>query len=380
MKDFISSQAIWVLISLLIFAITAIIQLFYYLFLFSKALRKSDDLNRRIKKYPAVSVVICAQNEGDNLQKKLPFFLDQNYPEFEVVVVNDRSDDNTKEILDQFSRKYSHLKISNIQGEPILVRGKKLALTLGIKSAKYDILLLSDADCEPAGPDWIRYMMRNYTEKTEMVLGIGLYKHRKGMLNVLIRFEAAFIAIQYISLARFSRAYMGVGRNLSYKKELFFKNKGFASHLKLESGDDDLFVNEISNRGNTAIETHPGSFTYSEPEISFRRWLKQKKRHLTTSRYYQTSTKGWLGLEYLSRMLLFVSFILLLLFTPLIYPVIMAFSGILLIKGIILKLAFDRLNEKFLFLWAILLEPLTPWLYGFLHILNFIERKRSRWN
>lgn len=379
LKDIISDINIIDLIFAGIFLISLLAQLIYYLFIFSRASRKSPELNPRIRKYPPVSVIICARNEASNLEEKLPAILNQDYPEFEVVVVDDRSGDNSWELLEAFRRKYKNLKTTRVTGDPKLVRGKKLALTLGIKSASHPILLHTDADCIPASKSWIRYMARNYKSDKALVLGIGLYKKRKGLLNLFIRFETAFIAMQYISLARMSRSYMGVGRNLSYKKEIFFAHKGFASHLELDSGDDDLFVNEISNRNNTAIETHPLSFTYSEPETQVAAWLKQKKRHLTTSRHYQGNSKRILGGEYFSRMLLLISFILLIINFDYKLPVIIAFTFLILIKGIIFKIAFNRLHEKFLFLPAIIIEPFIPWIYGFLHIINFIERKRYRW-
>ena len=380
MKEVIADLGLNTAIIAGVFMISFVIQLFYYLIVFSRVFRKSPELNKKLRKHPPVSVIICAHNEGENLEKKLPFYLEQDYPEYEVIVVDDRSTDHTADVLDQLKNKYHHLKVSRIENETKLLKGKKLALTLGIKSAKHPYILLSDADCEPAGKLWIRYMMRNYREDTTVVLGVGLYRKKNSLLNLLIRFETAFIAMQYISFTRLSIPYMGVGRNLSYRKEAFFKNKGFASHLKLESGDDDLFVSEISKGKNTEIETHPGSFTYSEPETRWRNWFRQKKRHLTTSGYYQSSIRFLLGLEYLSRMSLAVSFILLLI--DFAYPeyLLNSYSFILLVKAVFFKIAFNRFNEKFLFLPSIIMEPFMPWLYGFLHILNYIDRKRSRWN
>jgi cellulose synthase/poly-beta-1,6-N-acetylglucosamine synthase-like glycosyltransferase len=356
-----------------------LIQVTFFVFIYSKAAKKSPELNRRVRKYPSLSVIICARNEAENLRQKLPFILEQNYPEFEVIVVDDCSDDDTNEILENFSKKYSVLKVSKIKKDPKFSHGKKLALTIGIKAAKYDTLLLTDADCEPAGKDWMKYMSRNFSDQKNIVLGIGLYKKKKGFLNVLIRFETAFIAMQYAGFARSGKPYMGVGRNLSYKKELFFKNKGFASHLGLESGDDDLFINEVSNSYNTVVENNPQSFTYSEPEIKLRNWIRQKKRHLTTGRFYQQSVKRILGLEYMTRILLLLSFIALLIRKDFHFFVLGVYILSLIIKSIIYIIVFKRFGEKFLFLPAIFIGELTPFLYSYLHFTNYIERKRSRW-
>lgn len=379
MKEFFLNTEPALIIFTGLFIISIIVQLYFYIFIYPRSFRESPELNTKIRKYPPVSIVICARNEAENLEKKIPLFLSQDYPDFEVVVVNDRSEDDTKEVLEKLKKKYPSLKTTNIAPDPKFLRGKKLALTLGIKSAKNPYLLLSDADCEPSGNQWIKYMMRNYREGISLVIGVGLYKKRKGLLNLIIRFETAFNAMQYVSLARAKKVFTGVGRNLSYKKEVFFTNKGFASHLKLESGDDDLFVNEVSNAQNTAIETHPGSFTYSEPETRWGNWVNQKKRHLTTSGFYKPSSKLILVAAYLSNMTLIPGFVFLLLEPMFKLYVLLTFSVLLLIKGINFKIAFNRLGEKYLFLPSIIIEAVIPWFYGFLHIINLFERKRSRW-
>lgn len=359
------------------FLLSFLIQAIYYLFYFSRAAKKPDDLEKTGKEKPSVSIIICARNEGESLKQNLASFLEQDYPLFEVVVVNDCSEDKTDDVLDEFALKYKHLKVSSIKKDPKFSHGKKLALTIGIKAAKHDILLLSDADCRPAGDQWINYMVRNYRKDIEVVLGVGLYRKRKGLLNLLIRLETAFIAMQYISLARAGKPYMGVGRNLSYTKELFFRNKGFASHYKLDSGDDDLFINEVSHKKNTRTETHPASFTWSEPEKTLRDWLRQKKRHLTTGKLYQQQTKWLLGLEYLTRALLVMGFITLLLLYPDPIPVLAVYILAIIIKSLIYIFAFKRFGEKFLFLPAIIVQELTPFFYSVIHIINFIEKKKT---
>lgn len=363
-----------------IFMLSFFIQIFYYLFFFSAGLRKSPPLSKRVNKYLPVSVIICARDEAENLKNFLPKILEQDYPDFEVIVVNDCSDDETEIVLNSFQKKYPHLRVSTIKKDPVFTHGKKLALTVGIKAAKNELLLLTDADCYPNSELWIKYMMRHFDKNTEIKLGIGLYEKRKGLLNLFIRFETAFIAMQYISLARRGKPYMGIGRNLAYKKELFFKNKGFGLYNQLSSGDDDLFINKTAFKKNTLTETHPQSFTYSIPELNWKNFIRQKKRHLTTGKFYQQSTKRILGLEFLSRFLL----ILCLMVGLFKYSFFEYLLGIyflqLIIKGIVYNIAFSRLNEKYLFLPSLLIEPLIPVFYGVLHISNILERKRNRWN
>ena len=244
-----------------------------------------------------VSVILCAKNELENLRKYLHLFLEQAYPEYEVVVVDDCSWDESRAYLDEMKTRYAHLRVVTIKEQERYRHGKKFALTLGIKAATHDLLLLSDADCMPAGKNWLAGMQARFGDATEVVLGYGAYEKQRGLLNKLIRFDAFMIAMQYFSFAVAGMPYMGVGRNLAYRRSLFFRNKGFARHNHIVSGDDDLFVNENASKANTAINLDAESFTYSPAKRSFREWFRQKLRHTSTGRYYKASHKWLLALH-----------------------------------------------------------------------------------
>jgi len=175
-------------------------------------------------------------------------------------------------------------------------------------------MLFTDADCMPEDTRWIANMARNFTPQTDFILGYGAYLNKKGFVNRLITYDTLFIALQYMGMAISGKPYMGVGRNLAYRKETFFLNKGFASTLNLISGDDDLLVNKASNSRNTNVEISPESITWSEPNKTFKGWFFQKERHLSVSSYYKASSKFRLSLEPLSRGLFYVAFILSLVF------------------------------------------------------------------
>lgn len=179
---------------------------------------------------------------------------------------------------------------------------KKYALTLGIKKAKHTRLLFTDADCSPQSEHWLQVMSTYYSEEKQLVLGYGPYRKKFGLLNALIRFETFITAIQYFSYARLGKPYMGVGRNLGYTSVLFDKHKGFVSHMQVQSGDDDLFVNEAATPSNTTYCLDPRSFTLSEPKSSFASWLKQKRRHISTAHHYKGFHKFSLGLYYLGNL------------------------------------------------------------------------------
>ncbi|WP_442795017.1 glycosyltransferase [Pelobium manganitolerans] len=258
-----------------------------------------------------VSVIICARNEAKNLEQYLPTVLHQNYPNFEVVVVNDCSVDGTYDVLRVFQAKYPQLKVVTINEHPRFKTAKKFAVTLGIKGASNEILLFTDADCEPASQNWISHMVQHYQNPdTQIVLGYSPYKKFGGLLNALIRFETFQTAINYFAFALIGMPYMGVGRNLSYKKSLFFEGKGFASHMHIPSGDDDLFVNQNANSINTAIEISADSHVFTQPKTTWASYWKQKIRHLGASKLYKPQHKVNLTLQATSAIGFYVFFIL----------------------------------------------------------------------
>ncbi|MBD79649.1 MAG: glycosyl transferase family 2 [Crocinitomicaceae bacterium] len=239
-----------------------------------------------------VSIIICARNESENLIQFIPKIMEQDYPEFEVVVVDDRSIDDTQVLLKAFENKYDNLKITRVQKSELHWAGKKFALTIGLKSATHQHVLLTDADCFPASDQWVKHMTAQFSKTRKIILGYGSYQKLPGVLNKLIRSETILIALQYLGLAKMGIPYMGVGRNLAYDKELFFDNRGFASHQFMPSGDDDLFINEVATPKNTNICFDQESYTLSIPESSFSAWSQQKRRHLTTSNRYSLSSKA----------------------------------------------------------------------------------------
>ena len=255
---------------------------------------------------PPVTVVIAAKNEDDNLRHYLPKILEQDYPEYEVIVVDDGSEDNTEVLLDEYTRRYPHLKHTFVPPRTRLISTKKLALTLAAKAAKYDYLLLTDADCRPRSKNWITEMMSGFTEGKSVVLGIGAYFYDKKSINPIIQYDTLFNGLQYTGMALSRHPYMGVGRNLAYKKDIFFQSGGFTHISFTRAGDDDLLVNCIADRRNTAVVITPESITFSRPKQSFRQWLQQKERHLGVSPQYRFSTKLRLTIEPLSRLVFFL--------------------------------------------------------------------------
>lgn len=292
-----------------------IIQFIYYIFIFgSFSFSKQKNTTSTFNK--PVSVIICAKNEAKNLTSNIPFLIDQNYSNFELILINDCSTDNSLEVMEHF--KLSHptiIKIVDVAFNEKFWGSKKYALTLGIKAASHEHLLFSDADCKPISKNWITEMTGNFSNSKEIILGYGAYeKINKSFLNKIIRFETLITAIQYFAYAKIGTPYMGVGRNLAYTKSLFFAQKGFVNHIKIKSGDDDLFVNEASNKTNTTCCYSKDSFTSSTSKTSFKEWIQQKRRHVSTASHYKKTHKFLLGLFYSSQLIFWILSILLLSF------------------------------------------------------------------
>lgn len=335
-------------------AVTAV-QVFYYLYFFARVAFFKPRQKHQSQQHP-VSVIICARDEDENLARNLPGVLVQQYSSsHEVVVVNDNSVDDSKYILQELKKTFKSLNVVELTQEAKLISGKKYPLSIGIREAEHEILLLTDADCVPASEHWIRKMQDGYDRDIEIVLGYGAYHKKKGLLNKLIRFETFHTALQYLSYALAGLPYMGVGRNLSYRKDLFLKNKGFSSINHIPSGDDDLFVNKVANQKNTSVVIDPDAVTRSIPKTTWKSWLKQKSRHYTTAKYYKPKHKFLLGLYFATQFIYYPLLAATAIFFDWRYALVV-FGVRLLLQGFIWRKSMRKMGEGDLWPWFIFLD------------------------
>lgn len=351
------------------------IQFCYYIFVFS-AFAFSKNKVTKNNSTPPISVIICAKNEAENLLNNVPLFLNQNYFNFELVLINDCSKDTTLDVIEQLQKEYpDKITIVNVLPNEQFWGSKKYALTLGIKASKHERMLFSDADCKPNSENWISEMACHFSEEKKIVLGYGAYeKITNSFLNKIIRFETLITAVQYFSYAIIGIPYMGVGRNLAYTKETFFSTKGFVQHIKIKSGDDDLFINEVANSKNTAICVTKESFTESIPKTSFSEWIQQKRRHISTANYYKPVHKILLGLFYSSQLLFWFVAMLLLLFLFKWEIVLILIAVKLLIQYVVIGFSAKKLEEKDLILWIPFYEIFLIFVQMLIFIKNLISK------
>ncbi|MDO8995354.1 MAG: glycosyltransferase [Sediminibacterium sp.] len=361
-----------------LFCTVIAIQVFYYLYFFRRMAYYQATEKETSVEHP-VSVIICARDEAHNLVKNLPGVLVQDYATtHEVVLVNDNSTDESKYVIDEFRRSFKNLNMIELTQEAKMISGKKFPLSMGIKSAKYEIVLLTDADCVPASENWIKKMQGAYNDETEIVLGYGAYHKKPGLLNKLIRFETFHTALQYFSYALAGKPYMGVGRNLSYKKEVFFKNKGFSSINQIPSGDDDLFINQVATADNTAILLDHDTHTLSDAKNSWGEWMTQKYRHYSTGKYYKPIHKFLLGLYSFSLFLVYPLLVLSILFFNWQLAV-GVFALRFIVQAIVLYKGMNKLNEKDLYAWFLFLD-IWMFFYYLFTVPAIWKAPRKNWN
>ena len=297
-------------IVLLVFVLSLVIQLLYHWGIFSKvAFYKNKHHPKTDGELEPVSIVLCARDAYEYLTELVPVLLGQDYPDFEIVIVNDCSDDETEEYLKDLERKEPRIKPVQLKQHLNFFNGKKFPLSMGIKSAQNDLIILTDCNCMPTNDQWLRSVVNCYGKNTEVVIGYSPYVRKKGLLNQLMRFDAVQNALLYLSAALKGHPYMGIGKNLSYRKELFYRNKGFTSHYTTSVGDDDLFISQVATKKNTEVLIDPDNAILTTPTGNFRQWTRQKSSRYSTVRQYSVGARLLLSLFYISQFLFYASFI-----------------------------------------------------------------------
>lgn len=348
---------------ILILFFTAIsLQLVYFIVIII-ALAKKNNIPEQVEPQP-VSVIICAHDEEQNLRELIPILLEQDHPKYEVIIVNDRSNDDTYDFLREESLKDPRLRMVNVDHLPTHADGKKYGITLAVKAAKYDIVLFTDADCRPHTKSWISSVSKNFATNTRFVLGYSPYLTKPGFLNLFIRFETLFTAMQYISFALLKFPYMGVGRNLGYRKSLFLEVKGFNDLLGVTGGDDDLFVNRHAKGDSVNISVGSDTLVYSEPKTTWTSFFAQKVRHLSVGKRYKVNHKVVLGVISLSFLASWIlGFFLIVMSTELIWVI-----SALMLRTLVLSISVTRASVLFGHKFEAWSVPVLDFLFVFYYI------------
>jgi len=366
-------------ITFILFLVASTIQIIFLLLSLVKLRRpKSVNEDQYVKEEP-VSIIVCAHNEIRNLKILVPKLLEQAYSKYEVIVVDDRSNDGSYDYLHEKKEASDRIKVVRIDWTPEHVNPKKYALTLGIKSAQYEFMVMTDADCEPISTNWLKQMANQFKKEIDFVLGFSYYKKLPGFLNLFIRHETLQTAILYITMALSGIPYMGVGRNIAYKRSFFLSKKGFNKFLHVTGGDDDLFVNEHSSSKNTIVTLHPESVIISEPKKTFSDYLTQKIRHISVGKLYRFKHKLLLGINSLSKILVWIIGLSLMILTYKIFWV----AGLFSIQLLLLLWVYNRFTK----ILKVQYELYSLWLMEFVYIfylvifsLRAFTAKKIKWS
>ena len=325
-----------------------------------------------------VSVVLAAHNEAENLSRLIPALLQQNYPCFEVLVVDDRSSDDTKKNINNLSQIHARLRILAIEQAPLGIHPKKYALTQGITHARYEHILLTDADCLPASDQWIAEMAKGFFGGAAIVLGYSPYIRISGFLNKLIRYETLLTALQYLSFSMKGHTYMGVGRNLAYTKTCFSQVNGFGSHKAIVGGDDDLFVQRARNQQGVNLVLSPASQTKSIPKRTYQQWFIQKRRHLAVGQHYKWADKIRIGLFMFSNLAFYLTWGIYLVTSNELFLPIILFIGRSIVISLVYWFTARKLQEKL----PVFLLPLLDLIYFINYLVlgvSVLMFKKVRW-
>ncbi|MFV0467405.1 MAG: glycosyltransferase [Dysgonomonas sp.] len=374
------------LIFLLTFGILWLIQVFFYFVYYRKPLvyRKKQmsreiDIHSSLVK-PSVSVVIISKNESVSLEKNLPFVLSQDYPDFEVIVVNDGSTDESEEVLRRLEHTNPHLYHTFSPDS----RDRKLSMTIGIKATTKDVLLFTEASCKPLSDQWIEQMMEHLTDQTEVVLGYSYYEGDTSFYNRMANFDGLYFSLQYLSKAILKHPYTGTFRNLAFRRKLFFDHKGFSEVLNYDSCED-VFINKVMNKENVTVSLSQDSFT-SMVLDSYSLWKNIRVTYKRAENHFKGGRHNIFSVETLSRLLFYLVFVLLLA-----YGIVLenwAFVGVvgllfairLLIQMIIINKA-GKYFKTSTFYWSFILcdilQPFYNWSFGLLSRKKDNQKYRS---
>lgn len=302
---------------LAVFTLSLIIQLGIHWIRFAKlAFTKSKPVMKPDDALEPVSVVVCARDAYEHLTELIPALLSQDYPDFEVVVVNDCSDDDTGTYLEDLERREPRIKPVQLRQHLNFFNGKKFPLSMGIKSASHDLLILTDANCRPTSNQWLRSMVGCYGNATEIVVGYAPYTKKAGLLNLLMRFDAVQQALIYLSAALAGKPCSGTGKNLSYRQRLFYRQKGFTSHYTMDAGDDDLFISQAATKKNTGVHIDADNTVACIAPTSFKDWYFEQRRRYSTIKKHRAGIRAFSTVHYWSQFLFYAGFIALLALPP----------------------------------------------------------------
>ncbi|MCD8288241.1 MAG: glycosyltransferase [Porphyromonadaceae bacterium] len=341
--------------------------------------RRADDGRERSlagEPFPPVSLIVYARDNADFLRRHLPEYFKQDYPDFEVVVVDDASTDDTQDLLHLYAQQYPRLYSTYVPLDACVLSHRKLAITLGFKAIKTDYAVVIDARCVPSSSYWLRNMMRRFSDGVDLVMGYTRLDMPSLPETRYWVYDRMLFAANYLSCALLGAPYMGEGTNVAYRKSLFFDHKGFSRTLKFRFGEDDLFINETAVAGNSRVEMARDSFVDVRSDDNSPLWSLLKLRYCFTAPYLRHSHRGLFIGEQWSTYLFYVALVVGIVFQPA-HPVVWIAALVLLLwRGVMQTKVYGRMADALelprIGLWVLLYEWGRP-------VVNLYFALLARW-
>ncbi len=360
----------WALFLVSLFGVVFFVQFLYHVSLFFRFSFKKTQKSLP-QELPQVSIVIVARNKDHYLRQNLPAILQQKYGTYEVIVVNDHSSDETADTLMVMKTRFPHLKFVSLDSVVTNIKGSRFPLSLGIRSASYEHILVTEPSCYPASEEWLQMMASHFTTKKNIVLGFSTYEKKGNFLSAMRRYDIVHYAVQYFAYALAKKPYTGSGKNMAYSKNLFFHSNAFNAHSTLAYGANELFANKVVKKNNTALEFAPEAHIIARPVAEHKMWRRRKLIRNRMQRRYRPSQKLLLAIYHISIPALYVTFAVALAAAWQHQILLLVLLSIMLMKQIIQYVTFGKalkkLNEKklipFIFFFDILLACINPWFY-----------------
>lgn len=240
-----------------------------------------------------LTVVVVAHNHGDVLEENLRLMATQDYPSYEIIVVNDASTDDTADIITRAENRFNNVRHTFTPSTARHVSHSKLSITLGVLAAQSEWIVLTGGDCRPASAQWLASLSGAMTDGTDFVLGYSNFMRIPKLLNSRLRLDRLLRLLRYFHAAQpaFGRG-KAVGAhnaNVAFRKSVFLNEKGFYNQLALLGGEDILFVDHTARPGRTAVVCN------AEARVEQKMPLIRETRF--TQRIVQAEAERHLGLK-----------------------------------------------------------------------------------
>ncbi len=312
----------------------------------------------------SVSVIVVVNDDLDYIENTLPLLLQQKYDlPYQVVVVNDMPElEETSDMLKVLTERFPNLYVTTIRENHHFKHTRKLAYTIGIKAARYDCLLFTTTHDIPANDKWLGLMSKGFVSRHSLVLGYNRIQRKPGFLNRLERTVNIFTSLPMFAAAVSGKPFLARSGNMGFTRQLFFDNHGYCKYLRLNSGENDLFLQRVRKFADTSVILSPSAATEHLFAPRYSIWYNRRKFDTYTYRYYPASLRLFLGMEHLFRILFWGSALTLIIMqVPWMWIISVLLIGLrILLMSLVFRKLSKRTQEKVPYLTCFLWDIVSP--------------------